>query len=101
MAHTHCLWFFTDQITPLLILAGVGIAYHLYAGYTMPFDVTLRTLAVVSSLPLCLKPANILIKNILDVFQIQAPEGIQPFTIHPQYRMKILINSSIFLSLAT
>jgi len=65
--------FFTDQLIHLLILAGVSVAYHHYSGYTMPFDVSLRTLAIVSSLILCLKPANIIIKNILDVFQIQAP----------------------------
>jgi hypothetical protein len=65
--------FFTDQLIHLMILAGVSVAYHHYAGYTMAFDVSLRTLAIASSLLLCLKPANIIIKNILDVFQIQAP----------------------------
>jgi len=65
--------FFTDQLIHLLILAAVSIAYHHYSGYTMPFDVSLRTLAIVSSLLLCLKPANIIIKNILDVFDVEAP----------------------------
>jgi len=65
--------FFTDQLIHLLILAGVSMAYHHYKGYTMPFDVSLRTLAIVPSLLLCLKPANLIIKNILDIFDVEAP----------------------------
>jgi len=66
-------WFFTDQLIHLMILAGISIAYHHYLEYTMPFEVSLRTLAIASSLLLCLKPANIIIKNILDIFHIEAP----------------------------
>jgi len=65
--------FFTDQLIHLMILAGVSVAYHRYSGYTMPLDVSLRTLAIASSLLLCLKPANIIIKNILAIFHIEAP----------------------------
>ncbi|MBS3806163.1 MAG: DUF3307 domain-containing protein [Bacteroidales bacterium] len=65
--------FFTDQLIHLVILGAVSIGYNHHATYQMPFDMSLRTLAIASSIVICLKPANIIIKNILDVFDIEAP----------------------------
>jgi hypothetical protein len=65
--------FFTDQGVHLLMLILVSTGYELYFGYSLPFGVSLSTLATMAGVLLCLKPANIIIKNILDVFHIDAP----------------------------
>lgn len=65
--------FFTDQGIHLLILIVISTVYVHIFGYTLPFEVSLSALGTIASLILCLKPANIIIKNILDVFHIEAP----------------------------
>lgn len=66
-------YFFTDQGIHLFIFILVTTGYEHYFGYALPFQVSLSTLGAIAAVILCLKPANIIIKNIRDVFQIEAP----------------------------
>ena len=66
-------YFFTDQLIHLVVLTAITSGYYFYFGHTLPFEVSLSVLAAIASLIICLKPANIIIKNILDVFDIEAP----------------------------
>ena len=66
-------YFFSDQLIHLIILILVGTGYDFYAGYSPLIDFSLTQVATAAAVILCLKPANITIKNILDVFNIEAP----------------------------
>jgi hypothetical protein len=70
---TNRTYFFTDQLIHLLILSLVSMAYVFYFRYSPLINLSLVPLVTAAALILCLKPANIIIRNILDVFQIQAP----------------------------
>ncbi|MGM0531027.1 MAG: DUF3307 domain-containing protein [Bacteroidota bacterium] len=88
-------YFFLDQLIHLVILGVVSTLYLRYFGYALPFNVDVKTLATVSAVMLCLKPSNIIIKNLLDVFDIEAPQekGVRKNAVDEEEEAKGLPNA--------
>jgi len=88
-------YFFLDQFIHLIILVVVSILYLRYFEYALPLDVGVKTLAAISAILLCLKPSNIIIKNMLDVFDIEAPQekGIRKNAVDEEEESKGLPNA--------
>lgn len=63
--------FFADQFIHLAIIVVVVLAYNHYYGVDLIYDIRPYTAAVITAFVLNAKPANIIIKNLFDVFSIQ------------------------------
>lgn len=66
-------YFFTDQFMHIAALIAVTILYSKIFGIHFIIPVETQIVAIVTGFLLCAKPANIIIKNIFDVFSIQIP----------------------------
>lgn len=88
-------YFFLDQLFHLIILVLVSMLYLRYFDYSLPFDISLKALATISAILLCLKPSNIIIKNLLDVFHIEAPheKGVRKNAVDEEEESKGLPNA--------
>jgi hypothetical protein len=67
--------FFIDQAWHLVIIAGVVILFEKYFGLTPIIQLPINThhLLIIAAFLFCTKPANILIKEILNYFKIPIP----------------------------
>lgn len=88
-------YFFLDQFVHLIILVVVSTLYVHYFGYALPFGADVKILAAISAVVLCLKPSNIIIKNLLDVFDIEAPKekGVRKNAVDQEEEAKGLPNA--------
>lgn len=65
--------FFIDQLLHLLTIIGIVWIYITIFNFTSLIKVNSYTLAVIAGFLLCSKPANIIIKFILEAFSIRTP----------------------------
>lgn len=88
-------YFFLDQLTHLIVLVVISTLYFRYFDYALPFEVGVKTLATISAVILCLKPSNIIIKNLLGVFHIDAPseKGVRKNAVDAEEESKGLPNA--------
>ena len=88
-------YFFLDQFIHLIIIGLVTALYLEYFEYSLPFEVEVKTIAAISAVVLCLKPSNIIIKNLLDVFHIDAPreKGVRKNAVDEEEESKGLPNA--------
>lgn len=67
-------WFVLDQILHLGVIAGVVWIWSDWYGWSMPFDINVKFIAMVVAALVCWKPANILIKLTLKHYSVNMPE---------------------------
>ncbi|MFW5754633.1 MAG: DUF3307 domain-containing protein [Marinilabiliaceae bacterium] len=70
-------YFFTDQLTHLVIIGLVVWGYENIYGIDFMVDISFKTIATVTAFVFCLKPANILIKHIFIAFSIESPDELE------------------------
>jgi hypothetical protein len=67
-------YFFMDQLIHVIILVLISVGHSKFSEINFIVDLELKTIAIVSGLIFCTKPANIFIKYIFIAFSIKAPE---------------------------
>jgi hypothetical protein len=67
-------WFVVDQLLHLIVLAGVAWFWCLMNGWCMPFEISLKYVALAIAVIACWKPANIFIKLMLKHYSVNMPE---------------------------
>jgi hypothetical protein len=65
--------FFIDQLLHLITIAGIVWLYKSFYGIDFLFEMETISLAVAAGFLLCAKPANIIIKFVLQAFEIETP----------------------------
>ncbi len=65
--------FFFDQLLHLITIIGIVWLHDLVFGIDFLFNMETTTLSVIAGFLLCSKPANIIIKYILEAFSIETP----------------------------
>ncbi len=65
--------FFIDQFLHLISIAGVVVLYDTMCGISFMFEMDTKILITIAGFMLCAKPANIIIKYLLQVFAIETP----------------------------
>ena len=67
-------WFLLDQLFHCLVLAAVAFLWCFFYTWEMPVFCSLKLLAVLISILICWKPANIFIKLTLKHYSVNMPE---------------------------
>lgn len=67
-------WFLLDQLFHCLVLAAVAFVWCLGHSWAMPDFCSIKLLAVLLSILICWKPANIFIKLMLKHYSVNMPE---------------------------
>ncbi len=75
-------FFYMDQFIHLILIGIVVVAYDRLHGIHFIFDLNAKTIAIVAGIILCMKPANIMIKHLLSVFDIRISEETSPDSQH-------------------
>lgn len=70
--------FFVDQILHLVTILGIIWLYSRYHGINFLFALDTKTLAIIAAFVLCAKPANIIIKYLLQAFAIEISYNTLP-----------------------
>lgn len=65
--------FFFDQLLHIIVLVLIAIFYQFNSGINFILDIPLKYLAIAAGFTLCSKPANIIVKNIFDSYNIKIP----------------------------
>ncbi len=71
-----------DQLIHLILIGIVVVAYDRLHGIHFIFDLNTKTIAIVAGIILCMKPANIMIRHLLSVFDIRISEENSPDSQH-------------------
>lgn len=66
--------FFYDQILHIISIILIVLIYNQHHGIELLFDPDTKILAVIAGFVFCAKPANIIIRYILEAFSIETPK---------------------------
>lgn len=68
-------FFFIDQGIHLILIIGIVFLYECWGNINFVVDIKLKTIAVIAGFVFVTKPTNIIIGNLLKVFQIQISDS--------------------------
>lgn len=67
-------WFAVDQVLHLAVMMGLALWWCLQDNWGIPFDISIKYVAVVVAIIVCWKPANIFIKLMLKHYSVNMPK---------------------------
>ena len=67
-------WFAVDQVLHLAVMMGLALWWCLQDDWGIPFDISIKYVAVVVAIIVCWKPANIFIKLMLKHYSVNMPK---------------------------
>jgi len=70
----NVIWFVIDQLLHIMIIAGIAIFWCRYNDWHLPLDIGYGCIAITAAVIICWKPANILIKLILQHHSVNMPK---------------------------
>lgn len=75
LKHPSKNFFFIDQGIHLILIIGIVLIYENWVNIDFLVDIKLKTIAVIAGFVFVTKPTNIIIGNLLKVFQIQISDS--------------------------
>ena len=78
MWKSYCIdnvtWFTVDQLLHVAVMAGAAWLWCSMNDWSMPFDISVKYVALTIAVLVCWKPANIFIKLMLKHYSVNMPE---------------------------
>ncbi len=71
----NVIWFVVDQLLHIAVLAGVAWLWLSTYQWSVPFDISVKYIALVVAIVVCWKPSNIFIKLMLRHYSVNVPEA--------------------------
>ncbi len=70
----NVIWFTVDQLLHVAVMAGAAWMCCSMSDWSMPFDISVKDVALTIAILVCWKPANIYIKLMLKHYSVNMPE---------------------------
>ena len=70
----NVIWFVVDQLLHIAVMAGAVCLWCSTNDWSMPYDISVKYVALIIAILVCWKPANIFIKLMLKHYSVNMPE---------------------------
>ena len=68
------VWFVTDQLLHLCVIAAIAWFWCSLNEWRVPFDISIKLIAIIVAALICWKPSNIFIKQLLQSYSVDMPK---------------------------